>query len=69
MTINFHYHHRCNHLIVNIINRLYDDMTIIFPKIQIVSALYERSVTNNIKLSAVMRELAPQAEHVFRGEP
>ena len=33
---------------------------------QIDSALYERSLTNNIKLSPVMRELAPQAEHVFR---
>ena len=33
---------------------------------QIDSAFYERSLTNNIKLSPVMRELAPQAEHVFR---
>ena len=35
---------------------------------QIDSALYERSLTNNIKLSPVMRELAPQAEHVFRDQ-
>ena len=33
---------------------------------QIDSALFERSVTNNIKLSPVLRELAPQADHVFR---
>ena len=35
---------------------------------QIDSALYERSLTNNIKLSPVMRELAPKAEHVFRDQ-
>lgn len=35
---------------------------------QIDSALYERSIANNIKLSPVMRELAPQAEHVFRDQ-
>lgn len=35
---------------------------------QIDSALYERSVTNNIKLSPVLRELAPQADHVFRDQ-
>ena len=35
---------------------------------QIDSALYERSIANNIKLSPVMRELAPQAYHVFRDQ-
>ena len=35
---------------------------------QIDSALYERSIANNIKLSPVMREIAPQAEHVFRDQ-
>ena len=35
---------------------------------QIDSALFERSVTNNIKLSPVLRELAPQADHVFRDQ-
>ena len=35
---------------------------------QIDSALYERSVANNIKLSPVLREIAPQAEHVFRDQ-
>ena len=33
---------------------------------QINSALYERSVTGNIKLSPVLREIAPQAEQIFR---
>ena len=35
---------------------------------QIDSALYERSIANSIKLSPVMREIAPQAEHVFRDQ-
>ena len=35
---------------------------------QIDSALYERSATNNIKLSPVLREIAPQAENVFRDQ-
>ena len=35
---------------------------------QIDCALYERSIANNIKLSPVMREIAPQAEHVFRDQ-
>ena len=35
---------------------------------QIDSALYERSLANNIKLSPVLREIAPQAEHVFRDQ-
>lgn len=35
---------------------------------QIDSALYERSIVNNIKLSPVLRELAPQADHVFRDQ-
>ena len=35
---------------------------------QIDSALYERSIANNIKLSPVLREIAPQAEHVFRDQ-
>lgn len=33
---------------------------------QINSALYERSETGNIKLSPVLREIAPQAEQIFR---
>ncbi len=35
---------------------------------QINSALYERSVTGNIKLSPVLREIAPQAEQIFRDQ-
>ena len=35
---------------------------------QIDSALYERSIANNIKLSPVLREIAPKAEHVFRDQ-
>lgn len=35
---------------------------------QIDSALYERSIANDIKLSPVLREIAPQAEHVFRDQ-
>ncbi|MCQ2307566.1 MAG: PDDEXK nuclease domain-containing protein [Bacteroidales bacterium] len=33
---------------------------------QIGSALYERYATNQIKLSPLVREIAPKAEHVFR---
>lgn len=35
---------------------------------QIDSALYERSVANNIKLSPVLREIVPKAELVFRDQ-
>ena len=35
---------------------------------QIDAALYERTVTGNVKLSTLLREIAPQAEHIFRDQ-